>query len=60
MSSVGSDDPCDDEFQDYGYEDNESYYDENYGEDEDYESYGEECEYEGFMLLTITLKMMTL
>lgn len=47
MSSVGSDDPCNDNFEDNDYGNNESYYDENYGENEDHGSYAEKCEYGG-------------
>ncbi|PHT43690.1 hypothetical protein CQW23_17715 [Capsicum baccatum] len=45
MSFIASGDPCDDDFEDYDCENDENYYDEDCGENEDGGYYLEECEY---------------
>lgn len=42
---ISIDNSCDNDFEDYCLEDNESYFIEDYGENEDYRSYSEKCKY---------------
>ncbi|KAM3320160.1 hypothetical protein P3S67_007360 [Capsicum chacoense] len=44
MSSIALGDPCNDDFEDYDCKDDENYYDEDCGENNNYGCYSEECE----------------